>query len=177
MIAVIRAAGAFAKASANPSSDPARRRIGVSFWFADCKNARGGGRVPPSIPKRVLKIQKLGPYNAGKGLYSLPREGGRSSVGVGSNCTRAPFDPNPSVLRVRADCGGRLFPAKFGVVVHYLPHQLLNHLLPDDATIFRITKPTPRPAIIPPGAMRWLGAELHPCGHTRGSRRGRQNYR
>ena len=35
----------------------------------------------------------------------------------------------------------------------------------------------PRRAIIPPGAMRWLGAELHPCGPARGSRRGRQNYR
>ena len=32
----------------------------------------------------------------------------------------------PSVLRMRADCGGRLFTAKFGVVMHYLPHQLLN---------------------------------------------------
>ena len=32
----------------------------------------------------------------------------------------APVDPNaPSVLRVRADCGGRLFTAKLGVVVHY----------------------------------------------------------
>ena len=41
----------------------------------------------------------------------------------------------PSVLRVRADCGGRLFTAKLGVVVHYLPHQMLNHLLPDDAIL------------------------------------------
>ena len=44
--------------------------------------------------------------------------------------------PEPlSVLRARADCGGRLFTAKFGVVVHYLPHQLLNHLLADDAIL------------------------------------------
>jgi hypothetical protein len=35
----------------------------------------------------------------------------------------------PSVLRVRAGCGGRLFTAKLGIVVHYLPHQLLDHLL------------------------------------------------
>ena len=41
----------------------------------------------------------------------------------------------PSVLRVRADCGGRLFTAKLGVVVHYLAHQLLNHLLADDAIL------------------------------------------
>jgi hypothetical protein len=41
----------------------------------------------------------------------------------------------PSVPRVRADRGGRLFPAKLGVVVHYLPHQLLDHLLADDAIL------------------------------------------
>jgi len=38
----------------------------------------------------------------------------------------------PSVRRVRADCGGRLFAAKLAVVVHYLSHQLLDHLLTDD---------------------------------------------
>src|SRR5262249_32276304 len=32
----------------------------------------------------------------------------------------------PSVLRARADCGGRLFTAKLAVVLHYLPHQLLD---------------------------------------------------
>ena len=37
--------------------------------------------------------------------------------------------------RARADCGGRLFTAKFGVVVHYLPHQLLDQVLPDDAIL------------------------------------------
>ena len=36
------------------------------------------------------------------------------------------------MLRVRADCRGRPFTAKLGVVVHYLPHQLLDHLLSDD---------------------------------------------
>ena len=41
----------------------------------------------------------------------------------------------PSMLRVRADCGGRLFTAKFGVVVHYLPHQLFDQLLADDAIL------------------------------------------
>ena len=46
-----------------------------------------------------------------------------------------PVDLKPSVLRVRADCGGRLFTAKLRVVVHYLPHQMLNHLLPDDAIL------------------------------------------
>jgi hypothetical protein len=40
-----------------------------------------------------------------------------------------------SVLRVRADCGGRVFPAKLGVVVHYLPHQQLDDLLADDAIL------------------------------------------
>ena len=41
----------------------------------------------------------------------------------------------PSVLRVRAECGSRLFTAKLRVVVHYLLHQMLNHLLPDDAIL------------------------------------------
>ena len=36
---------------------------------------------------------------------------------------------------LRADCGGRLFTAKLAVVVHYLPHQLLDHLLADDAIL------------------------------------------
>jgi hypothetical protein len=39
------------------------------------------------------------------------------------------------VLRVRADCGSRFFTAKFGVVLHYLLHQVLDHLLPDDAAL------------------------------------------
>ena len=39
------------------------------------------------------------------------------------------------MLRVRADCGGRLFTAKLGVVVHYLPHQLHDHVLADEAIL------------------------------------------
>jgi len=39
------------------------------------------------------------------------------------------------VLRHRLDCGGRLFTAKFGVVVHYLLLQLLDHLLANDAIL------------------------------------------
>jgi hypothetical protein len=41
----------------------------------------------------------------------------------------------PSVLRVRAGCGSRFFTTKLGVVVHYLPHQLLDHLLADEAIL------------------------------------------
>ena len=39
------------------------------------------------------------------------------------------------MLRVRADGRRRLFLAKLGVMMHYLPHQLLNHLLADDAIL------------------------------------------
>ena len=54
-------------------------------------------------------------------------------MGVGSNWTPCSGRPEaPSVLRIRAGCGGRLFPAKLGVVVHNLAHQLLNQLLADD---------------------------------------------
>ena len=38
----------------------------------------------------------------------------------------------PSVLHVRADCGDRLFLAKLAVIVHYLLHQMLDHLLADE---------------------------------------------
>ena len=60
-------------------------------------------------------------------------------AGVGSNWTRAPSSqPDPrSVLRVRADCGGRLFSAKFSVVVHNLAHQLFNHLADDPVLLAR----------------------------------------
>jgi hypothetical protein len=61
---------------------------------------------------------------------------GRSSMGVGSNWSPCSTRPEPpSVLRVGADCGGRLFTAKLSVIVHYLPHQLLDHLLADDAIL------------------------------------------
>ena len=39
------------------------------------------------------------------------------------------------MLHVRADCGGRLFTAKLAVVVYYLPHQMFDHLLADDAIL------------------------------------------
>ena len=49
---------------------------------------------------------------------------------------RAPVvSETPSVLRVRADCGCRFFTAKFSVVVHYLAHQLFDHLLADEAIL------------------------------------------
>jgi hypothetical protein len=47
--------------------------------------------------------------------------------------------PRRSVLRMRADCGSRLFPAKLAVIVHYLPHQAIDHLLADQAIL--ITAP------------------------------------
>jgi hypothetical protein len=66
-------------------------------------------------------------------------------MGVGSKWSRAPLDPNLLVLRVRADCGGPPFTAKLRVVVHYLPHQLLDHFrmtpscwLVSSATVFAI---------------------------------------
>ena len=54
-------------------------------------------------------------------------------MGVGSNWTPCSTRSEPSsVLRARADCGGRLFAAKLAVVVLYLSHQLLDHLLTDE---------------------------------------------
>ena len=59
----------------------------------------------------------------------------------------------PSVLRVRADCGGRLFTAKLGVVVHDLAHQLLDHLLADKTLLdgckgLRTRSLKPRPVAV-----------------------------
>ena len=40
------------------------------------------------------------------------------------------------MLRVRADCKGSLLhPAKLGIVIHNLAHQLLDHLLADEAIL------------------------------------------
>ena len=39
------------------------------------------------------------------------------------------------MLRVRANCGDPLFAAKLAIVVHYLPHQVLDHLLSYDAIL------------------------------------------
>ena len=59
---------------------------------------------------------------------------GLSSMGAGSNRrgVQSSIRTAPSVLRIKTDCGGRLFTAKLAVVVHYLSHQLLDHLLTDD---------------------------------------------
>ena len=56
---------------------------------------------------------------------ACPAWGWDQTVGVQSRRTLL-------VRCVRADCRGRLFTAKLGIVVHYLPHQLLDHLLADD---------------------------------------------
>ena len=37
--------------------------------------------------------------------------------------------------RMRSDCTCRVFAAKLAVVVHYLLHQLLDHLLADQAIL------------------------------------------
>ena len=55
--------------------------------------------------------------------------------GVGSNWPGVQSSPTAVSASVRADCGGRLFTAKLSVVVRYLPHQMFNHLLPDDAIL------------------------------------------
>ena len=55
----------------------------------------------------------------------------------------------PSVLRVRANCGGRLFTAKLPVVVHYSTRQVFDQLLADQAILMAggavLTLPPPIP--------------------------------
>ena len=48
---------------------------------------------------------------------------------------KGPGAEQPLVLRVRADWGSRFFTAKLGVVIHNLAHQLLDHLLADEAIL------------------------------------------
>ena len=56
-------------------------------------------------------------------------------MGGGSNWPQGSTRPERLSASHESDCGGRLFTAKLGVVVHYLPHQLLDHLLADDAIL------------------------------------------
>jgi hypothetical protein len=58
-------AGVFAKASAQASSGPAMRGITGFVWFDDSKDAPGGP-VPPSNPKKTLRLRKSEPRNRGK---------------------------------------------------------------------------------------------------------------
>ena len=41
-------------------------------------------------------------------------------------CIPAPYGRRSGIEIKRTDCGGRLFTAKLAVLVHYLPHQLLD---------------------------------------------------
>ena len=50
-------------------------------------------------------------------------------MGAGQNVRSPVVAEPPSVLRVRAGCGGRPFTAKLPVVVHYLLHQVFDDLL------------------------------------------------
>ena len=90
----------------------------------------------------MVGFQNLSSVTEGTIFSTLKCPPGLSSMGGGSIRNRA---PSQSVLRVRADCGGRLFTAKLGIIVHYLPHQLLDHLLADDRillTVFAIASMT-----------------------------------
>ena len=77
----------------------------------------------------------MSPVTQGRSLFA-PARGWPIQRGRGVELDPLlPVDPKPSVLHVRTACGGRLFSAKLGVVVHYLPHQLLDHVLADEAIL------------------------------------------
>ena len=67
--------------------------------------------------------------------FAPPNRGRPVQAGGGSNCPALQSTRTPSVLRVRADCGGRLLAAKLSVVLHNLVHQLFDHLLANDAIL------------------------------------------
>ena len=56
-------------------------------------------------------------------------------MGVGSKLLVSSRRRSAVSASRETDYGGCLLPAKLTVVVHYLAHQLLNHLLADDAIL------------------------------------------
>ena len=120
-------AGVFAKASAQASSGPAMRGIAGFVLVRRQQNARG---VVDQCHRQTVKgnlSAYFGESIFGGASFAPPNDprpvqhGGRVELPQ-----RSSRPERPSVLRVRADCGSRFFTAKLGVVVHYLPHQLLN---------------------------------------------------
>ena len=59
-------------------------------------------------------------------VYALLRSGIPQHAGSDDWSPCSTRSEAPSVLRIRADCGGRLFTAKLAVVAHDMAHQLLN---------------------------------------------------
>ena len=84
-------------------------------------SARYGGAQGALM--RILPARRMTPWPVQRGGW------GR----IGSPCSSPP--ELLSVHCVGANCGGRLFTTKLPVVVQNLAHQLLNHLLPDDAIL------------------------------------------
>ena len=107
----------------------------VSFGSTTA-NAQVADRCCPQTPKRVLKIQNLSPVTQGR-IFIRSREGVADPAWAGGrNGPRAPGRPEPpSVHRVRTGCGGRLFTAKLGIIVHDCMHQGFDQLLADQATL------------------------------------------
>ena len=68
-------------------------------------------------------------------LLHAQRPPGLSRMGWGSNWTPCFRSTKPSVLRVRADCGGRLFTAKLAVVAHIWRIRCPIQLLANDAIL------------------------------------------
>ena len=92
--------------------------------------------MPPSNGKRKLKRLFWETHIFEGRSFAPPNRGRPVQAGGGVELPQRSSRPEPSsVLRARADCGGRLFAAKLGVVVHYLLHQLLDHLPADDASL------------------------------------------
>ena len=106
----------------------------VSSWFADSKTRGAADRCPRQIVKENLSPY-FGVFGIFEGTLSRRQTGAGRPAGGGSNCPSAPVDPNPLSASRESRPRGRLFAAKLPVIVHYLPHQMLNHLLPDDAIL------------------------------------------
>ena len=89
----------------------------VSFWFDDSKTRGAADRCRRQTPKKTLRLPKSEPRNKGNDLLHAQMTPRPVRCGGGVELVPVVSRSKPtSVLRVRADCGGRLFAAKFRIM-------------------------------------------------------------
>jgi hypothetical protein len=72
-----------------------RRLYGaLRCWLDDSKTRGAADRCHRQTPKKTLRLRKSEPRNRGNDLFARPMPPGLSSIGVGSNWSGTPLDPN-----------------------------------------------------------------------------------
>ena len=94
------------------------RSIVVSFLVRRQQNARAADQCRRRIEEILKASKNLRPVTEGT-IFCTTKATPLVQLGGGVELDPCSSRPEPpSVLRARADCGGRLFTAKLGVVVH-----------------------------------------------------------